>query len=72
MIDMILDSCNINPTLNIDYVILRKVTVKKLLSKSKVNRLTAFRQNNDQSRAFIRRIANELTECNIAKGSVQI
>ena len=43
MIDLILDSCNINPTQNIDYVILRKVTVKKLLSRSKVNRLTAFR-----------------------------
>lgn len=43
MIDMILDSCSINPTQNIDYVILKKVTVKKMLSKTKGNRLTAFR-----------------------------
>ena len=70
MIDLILDSCNVNPTQNIDFVILRKVIVKKLVQRQKLNRLTAFRQNNELSRAFLKRIAIELTESSIAKGSM--
>ena len=70
MIDLILDSCNVNPTQNLDFVILRKVIVKKLVQRQKLNRLTAFRQNNELSRAFLKRIAIELTESSIAKGSM--
>ena len=70
MIDQILDSCNVNPTQNLDFVILRKVIVKKLVQRQKLNRLTAFRQNNELSRAFLKRIAIELTESSIAKGSM--
>ena len=72
MIDLILDSCNVNPTQNLDFVILRKVIVKKLVQKQKLNRLTAFRQNNELSRAFLKRISIELTDSSIAKGSMQI
>ena len=62
MIDLILDSCISSKSQNdIDFKLLRTVTVQKL-NRSRNNRLTTFRQCNEQCRAHLRRIANELTD----------
>lgn len=66
MIDFILTSAiaDDNQSLKgeIDYVLLRKVIVKKLQANVKANRLTSFRQKNEVSRAFLKRIATELMD----------
>ena len=58
LVDLILDSCKFATTQNIDYVLLRKVTVKKLKQKEKIHRLTSFRRNNELSRVCLRKVGN--------------
>ena len=62
MIDFILSSPSEEVKKSIDYVLLRKVIVKKLDERVRSNRLTLFRQKNELSRAFLKRITTELKE----------
>ena len=72
MVDFILSSAGDDIKKSIDYVLLKKVVVKKLQDKVKANRLTFFRQKNDLSRAFLKRIVTELNEMPISKSSPAI
>ena len=55
---------------NIDFKLLRTIVTKKLNGKViKANRLTNFRQKNELNRAFLKRIACELTDLAICKNS---
>ena len=63
MVDFILQStCGLAAVSSIDHVILRKIVTKKLKGRAKTNKLTTFRQNNEQSRTFLKRVTAELTE----------
>ena len=62
MIDFILSSVGEEHKKSFDYVLLRKLVVKKLQDKVKANRLTFFRQKNELSRAFLKRIATDLND----------
>ena len=62
MVDFILSSADEEHKKSIDYVLLRKVIVKKLNAQVRANRLTSFRQKNEVSRAFLKRIATELMD----------
>lgn len=72
MVDFLIGSPTEEVKKNIDYVLLKKVITKKLSDKTKTNRLTYFRQNNELSRAFLKRIATELKEINISKSASAI
>ena len=72
MVDFILSSADDELKKQIDYVLLRKVIVKKMQAQVKANRLTSFRQKNEMSRAFLKRIATELLDTQIAKSSSAI
>jgi hypothetical protein len=61
-IDTILNCCNINPTENLNYILLRKLIVKKLKNKQKSQRLTCFRQNNEVNLLIIKKICRSLVE----------
>ena len=53
---------------NIDYKLLRTIVTKKMNGKViKANRLTNFRQKNEVNRAFLKRIACELTDQSLSK-----
>ena len=68
MIDFILNGLAESQRKGIDYVLLKKVIVKKLQGQHRPsNRLTTFRQKNELSRAFLKRIASELAESQVAK-----
>lgn len=66
MIEFMLSSADEKLKKSFDCVLLRKVIEKKLHSKT-ANRLVTFRQKNDQCRAFLKRIASELHDSQIAK-----
>ena len=72
MIDFILSSAGEDCKTNIDYVLLRKVIDKKLECQVRANRLTKFRQKNELSRAFLKRIASELADCQLAKSATNV
>lgn len=64
LIDFILSSAGDEHKKSIDCVLLKKILAKKLPSQQQArgNRLTTFRQRNELSRAFLKRIASELTD----------
>lgn len=72
MIDFLLSNPTEEVKKSIDYVLLKKMIGKKLHDKVKANRLTFFRQKNELSRAFLKRIATELKEMNITKAAPAI
>ena len=58
---------------SIEHKLLRTVITKKLGPHiGKANRLTTFRQKNELSRAFLKRIACELTDLPIAKSAPSV
>lgn len=53
---------------SIDFKLLKTVITKKLDPTNALkNRLTTFRQKNELTRAFLKRIASDLTDMNVSK-----
>lgn len=55
-IDQILNCCNANPKENLNYILLRKLIVKKLKNKLKSKRITLLRQNNEVNLLIMKKI----------------
>eukprot|EP00347_Sterkiella_histriomuscorum_P016243 403353940 len=60
-IDQILNCCNINPKDNLNYILLRKLIVKKLKNKLKSKRITLLRQNNEVNLLNLKKICKHMS-----------
>lgn len=60
LIDQILNCCNINPKDSLNYILLRKLIVKKLKNKIKSKRITLLRQNNEVNLLNVKKICRHM------------
>jgi hypothetical protein len=61
MIDLVLNSANVTPKDNMNYILLRKVVSKKLKVK-KSERMATFRKNNELNLQIIKKICKVQVE----------